>query len=112
LVAARPARGRGGRRFWRQVASLVLSLSTGVGCGSGLEEGPQPAPALADSGSAQRAFRTLRERWQTSAAEERPQLVLDFRHFLATYPEDDQTRLARVYLAWLLVNTGELLEAR
>src|SRR5690606_25216267 len=38
--------------------------------------------------------------------------VPEFRRFLATYPEDDQVRLARVYLAWLLVNTGDLLEAR
>lgn len=87
-------------------------MGAGAACGSGLEEGPQPAPALADSGSAQRAFRTLRERWQTSSPEEWPELVPEFRRFLATYPEDDQVRLARVYLAWLLVNTGDLLEAR
>lgn len=89
----------------------TLVLATTSGCGSSLEEGRRPAPALADSGSAQRAFRALRERWQTGAAPQ-PQLITEFRQFLTTYPEDDQSRLARVYLAWLLVNTGELLEAR
>lgn len=95
---------------WR--APLVVAAIT-LGCGPSLEEqGPPPVPALADSGSAQRAFRDLKERWQTSGSEQQPQLVAEFRRFLATYPEDDQTRLGRVYLAWLLVNTGELAEAR
>jgi hypothetical protein len=99
----------GAAPLWAYLSTLFFGLEA---CGPSLEEGPQPAPALADSGSAQRAFRTLRERWQNSAAEERPELIAEFRRFLATYPEDDQTRLARVYLAWLLVGTGELLEAR
>lgn len=92
---------------------LALSVGVALRCGAGLEEnGPPPAPALADSGSAQRAFRTLRERWHTAAPEEQTRLVAEFREFLATYPEDDQVRLARVYLAWLLVNTRALPEAR
>lgn len=69
-------------------------------------------PALADSGSAQRAFRNLKERWHTSPAEQQAELVGDFQHFLGTYQEDSQTRLARVYLAWLLVQSGDFHEAR
>lgn len=92
---------------------LALSVGLALRCGPGLaESGPPPAPALADSGSAQRAFRTLRERWHAAAPEEQTRLIAEFREFLATYPEDDQVRLARVYLAWLLVNKGALPEAR
>lgn len=97
-----------GRVVWLVATSIAL------GCGSALDEqGPPPVPALAESGSAQRAFRGLKERWlAVTVHEAQADLIQEFRAFLETYPEDDQTRLARVYLAWLLVNTGELVEAR
>jgi hypothetical protein len=92
----------------------MVATSITLGCGSALDEqGPPPVPALAESGSAQRAFRGLKERWlAVTLHEAQADLIQEFRAFLETYPDDDQTRLARVYLAWLLVNTGELVEAR
>lgn len=95
---------------WIVTGVVCLGL---VGCGSSAERGAgTPLPALADSGSAQRAFRNLKERWHTTPADQQGELVRDFEHFLSTYPNDSQTRLARVYLAWLLVQGGDFPDAR
>lgn len=114
-LLAQNARGLGiGRTAIRlRSRSLTAALSLALGCSSSLSETTQtPAPALADSGSAQRAFRSLSERWHAAAPEHQVQLITDFQRFLADYPTDDQGRLARAYLAWILVYAGDLYEAR
>lgn len=100
-----------GSSFLRSVGFAIASAAP-LACGPSLDGQAAPVPALADSGSAQRAFRALRERWHTTSVEQRAGLVQELRRFLSTYPEDHQVRLARVYLAWLLVEAGELAEAR
>ncbi len=90
----------------------VASTLTVSGCSSSSNPTAAPAPALAGNAEAQRQFRRLSQAWHTRRPEERNQLEGELRAFVQRYPVDDQTRLARTYLAWILIQKGELVEAR
>ncbi len=90
--------------------SLALLIATA--CGSSRTTEERPKAALASSSPAQAEFRTLSNRWHAERAEQRIRLEVELRSFLQRHPEDDQTRLARAYLAWILFQKGELVEAR
>lgn len=90
---------------------LVLALAN-VGCGGGSSDANQPQAALATTLQAQREFRAIQERWLDEGEGKRGQLAPDLRQFLRQYPQEPKSRLARAYLAWLMVEQGQLGEAR
>jgi hypothetical protein len=61
---------------------------------------------------AQVRFRELSEKWHSASAERRQQLEGPLRRYLEEFPYDAPRRRAWIYLAWILVHKGELLEAR
>ncbi len=88
---------------------LMLVMSA---CGSSRPNEDLPKAALASSSPAQATFRDLSNRWHAERADKRIQLEPELRSFLYSHSDDDQTRLARAYLAWILFQKGELVEAR
>ncbi len=83
-----------------------------VGCGGGNKDPNAPDPALATSLDAQRDFRELQLEWLNAADGKRTTLEPDLRRYLAKYPQEPKSRVARVYLAWVLVEQGRLGPAR
>jgi hypothetical protein len=67
---------------------------------------------LSSDSLAQVRFRQLVEEWRAASPEGRAELEPSFRQYLSEFPYDDPRRLAWAYLAWILVQKGELLEAR
>src|SRR5690606_5658042 len=83
-------------------AMSLLSAPLHLACASPPATEPPPTPALAASKGAQREFRSLSSRWHVADPAQRNRLETEFRSFLSRYPNDDQTRLASAYLAWIL----------
>jgi len=90
------------RLGWLPLLLLVLS------CGDHQAPVSAPKPVLSDSRAAQREFRPLEQRWRRGDREERAGLERPLRDFIRRYPADDQSRLARVYLAWILMQRRNL----
>jgi hypothetical protein len=67
--------------------------------------------ALAENTSAQQEFRALSSAWHSQGSRERAALELQLRTFVERYPDQDPTRLAKAYLAWVLYQKGELVVA-
>src|SRR5690606_8946426 len=97
---------------WRWPSPWCLLLVLGGACGPSRSNEERPKAALASSTPAQAEFRDLSNRWHAERSERRIQLEPELQSFLERYPQDDQTRLARAYLAWILCQNGELVEAR
>ena len=71
----------------------------------------RPAPTLAQSATAQAAFRRIQQRWLALPPGERAPLEASLQAFLDQYPTDDLARTARIYLAFILIRAGRLVEA-
>lgn len=96
-----------------QSALFFCMLATMVaGCGPGSASGPRPEPALSADSVAQVRFRELSEKWHSASAQSRQQLEAPLRQYLEDFPYDAPRRRAWLYLAWILVQRGALLEAR
>lgn len=92
---------------------VLLSLAgLSLSCGGRAATGPKPEPALGSTGSSQLEFRQLASAWRAASPEARNQLEGAFRAFLGKYPRDDLRRPANVYLAWILIQKGKVIEAR
>jgi hypothetical protein len=87
------------------VAWLWLTIA---GCGSAASAGPEPEVALASSAEAQAQFRAIREQWVSSPLDARVGLQSELTTFVQSYPTDPQGRWARIYLAWIALQRGEL----
>jgi tetratricopeptide (TPR) repeat protein len=81
-------------------------------CGSSGPTAPRPEPVLSSDSIAQVRFRDLSEKWHAASAEQRLQLEAPLRQYLEEFPYDAPRRRVWVYLAWILVHKGELLEAK
>src|SRR5690606_32254178 len=103
LLCTRQRRARG--------AFLAGAVLLG-GCGSGQRAGPEPEVALASSPEAQATFRGLRQRWVSSPLDARAALERPLTRFVQRFPTDPQGRWARLYLAWLNVQRGDLAVAQ
>lgn len=94
---------------WPECAVVGLVLAAAApGCASGQASGPEPEVALASTPEAQARFRVLREQWVSSPLDARPALERAFTGFVQRYPSDPRGRWARLYLAWINVQRGEL----
>ncbi len=91
---------------------LLAALVLAVGCGGSGAAGDKPEAALAETLAAQREFRALHRRWVTASDAGRRRLEQPLSSFVARHPEDDRARVARVYLAWILIQRGKLARAR
>ncbi len=87
--------------------SVVLSA-----CRSRSISDVAPVAALAQTREAQEAFRPLRQRFVAAERGQRALLEANFNWFVATYPKDGLTPLARVYLALIAVDKGQMDRAR
>lgn len=96
------------RRTWTWLACVLLAASS---CGGSNAAIVEPVPSLSQTPEGQLAFRELSERWHAARPDDMT-LSDDFRRYLAVYGAEDQSRLARAYLAWLEVNNDNLPEAR
>jgi hypothetical protein len=90
----------------------LLALLIATGCGSEGGRGTRPASSLASSAAAQSEFRQLHQRWLAAGPAERAKLEPSVRNFLERHGGDARARLARLYLAWILIQRGELRSAR
>lgn len=97
---------------WRIIPVLVLTLASCLSCQTTTRTGPQPDAALGETGSSQLEFRQLSHAWHAATPERRNQLDAPLREFLQKYPRDELRRPASAYLAWILIQKGEVLEAR
>jgi hypothetical protein len=114
-----PAARKGGRAR-RQAARALIACATYVaacaallpGCGgSGSAQGA-PEAALATSRSAQDEFRDLRKRFVGATPAARARLAAPLESFLDRHGDDPRARVARLYLAWVYIQRGELARAR
>lgn len=92
-------------RFQLAAGCFWLALA---GCGSAASTGPQPEASLAGSAEAQAHFRAVREQWVSSPLDARAGLQPALTAFVQRYPQDAQGRWARIYLAWIALQRGEL----
>ncbi|HEX2736262.1 MAG TPA: hypothetical protein VHM70_31890 [Polyangiaceae bacterium] len=90
---------------------MFCALLTAGACAEAHRAEHEPRAALADNTQAQREFRSLSSAWHSLAATERVHLEQPLREYIARYPKEDPTRLARGYLGWILYQKGELVEA-
>jgi len=82
------------------------------GCGGGSASEPAPTAALAGSRGAQEAFRPLKQRFVSSERTQRAVLEPNLKWFVAAYPKDGLSELAKVYLGLIAVDRGDLPRAR
>ena len=84
----------------------------GLACrASGTAEAP-PQALLAKSRSAQEIFRPIKQRFVGSSAAQREQLEPNLTWFVEAFPKDGYTPLAKIYLAFIAVDRGDLARAR
>jgi hypothetical protein len=95
-------------RWSERFAAAALLAAAALHCGSGQATGPEPEVALSSSPEAQARFRVLREQWVSSPLDARPALERALTDFVQRYPSDPRGRWARLYLAWINVQRGEL----
>lgn len=89
----------------RGLAAGALALLLG-GCAADTKGDAQPRTALATSAEAQLEFRSLQQRWL--AERDRSALEAPLAEFLMRHAGDPREALARVYLAWIYLDSGRL----
>lgn len=100
------------RSTWIALASALASgCAIALSCG-GAGPGERPIASLAQTQSAQEAFRPLRARWIAGTREDRAALEPNLVWFLGRYPDDDLAQVTTVYLAWIAIDRGDLARAR
>jgi hypothetical protein len=83
-----------------------------VACGHSRADALRPQATLAASPDAQATFRVLRPAWFAGTMNERRRLEPALRTFLVRFPNDEQSDLVRVLLAFDCVSRGALTDAR
>lgn len=87
----------------RRAALLTIAL---VSCGGA--SGPVPKPDLGMNVIAQRDLAHMRDTWERSDREGRSALEDPLRQHVARYPRDPSTRVARVMLALIALEKGDI----
>src|SRR4051812_36023783 len=87
------------------LATLVASVSVGVACTRSARQA-KPIATLPTSPDAASAFAELRARWELRKADQ-----ASATDFLRRFPNDGAAPLAKVYLAFALIQKGELIKA-
>ncbi|NLE88910.1 MAG: hypothetical protein GX607_21220 [Myxococcales bacterium] len=94
---------------------LVLAALVGLGaptaCGGNRAEDVTIAPALAATPRAQRELRALESAWEAASVRQRGALAPRLEAFIRRHPADPGTHRARVLLAWVQLEAGQLDQA-
>jgi hypothetical protein len=91
---------------------LLAILALVPACHSSKTTEAPPQAALAGSRTAQETFRPLKQRFVGSTAEKRAALEPNLTSFIDAHPKDGNVALARVYLAFIAVDKGDVARAR
>ncbi|HVU03775.1 MAG TPA: hypothetical protein VHE30_18580 [Polyangiaceae bacterium] len=102
----------GRREAFHFASVLALSLGLGVGCGGSNHAAIRPEPSVASSLGAQTDFRALEARFSDLPQSARPALAPELARFIETHPDDGRVHLARLYLAWSILDEKRLPEVR
>jgi hypothetical protein len=94
------------------VATAAVVCALGAGCGGRGGGDTAPVASLASTRGAQEAFRPLKQRFVTSDRAGRAMLEPNLTWFVATFPNDGLTPLARLYLGLIAVDRGDAAGAR
>lgn len=86
---------------------LAIVMALGA-CGSRSVEEVALAPTLAENPRVQRELRELEEAWDASSISERANLAPRLKSSVRRYPNDPGTHRARILLAWIELEQGEL----
>ncbi|MFO0567286.1 MAG: hypothetical protein U0263_16635 [Polyangiaceae bacterium] len=99
------------RPAYLSVVAVALVSVFGGACAS---ESAALAPQanIAETKAAGRDFREVKRRWAALAPERRGELEPALVGFLERHAADRRARVARIYLAWLYVQSGRVQEAR
>lgn len=93
-----------------RTSTILLLLA--LGCGHAQNEVDRPQASLSTNAAAQVRFRALRAAWFAGSTSERRRLEPELRDFLVRYPNDEQSDMVRVLVAFDCVSRGALQEAR
>ena len=100
-------------RLPARLAVVALAGSVAIaGCRGRSISDTAPVAALAQSRGAQEAFRPLRQRFVGAERSQRALLEANLTWFVTNYPKDGLTPLAKVYLALIAVDKGQVDRAR
>jgi hypothetical protein len=91
---------------------LLAILALVPACHSSKTTEAPPQAALAGSRTAQEIFRPLKQRFVGTPADKRAALEPNLTWFIEAYPKDGNAALARVYLAFIAVDKGDVARAR
>lgn len=92
--------------------ALTAAVSLVAGCsGAGATTG-KPVPALARTPAAARAFADLRRRWPIASRDERIAYEEHVTALRRLFDAEPAARAADAYLAWILLEKGDLVGAR
>lgn len=92
------------------LGGLIVWLGASA-CGPRGAEDVTVTPSLAVTPRAQQELRALEEAWEASSVPERAELETRLAAFVRRYPNDPGTHRARVLLAWVQLERGQLDEA-
>lgn len=92
------------------LAALGLAVATaaGVACGGGRGARDRPTATVATSQGAAYELAEIEAAWHVPTAESRAALKARLERFIQRFPEDGATPLARVYLAFVDLDGGDL----
>ncbi|WP_394824107.1 ABC transporter substrate-binding protein [Pendulispora albinea] len=90
---------------------LVLALAVLAACG-GAGRWRRPVPLLSNTPNAALEMNEIRRMWGDLEGRDREALRVRIRQFLAKYPNDGATPLARTYLTFILLSDGDFSEAK
>jgi hypothetical protein len=108
MIRQAPPPRHGGRGF----SALLLFAAASVACRSSASTGGVPSATLASTRSAQDTFRPLKQRFASDSRARRVELEPRLRWFLNAYPDDGEVPLARVYLALIAADRGDVAAAQ
>lgn len=96
----------------RPKLSLLLLCLAAIACGSSGPSEPPPTVPLSGSSDAQLQLRSIQASFQQSSRQERPLFEPRLVAFLERYPNDELVPIAEGMLAWVLLERGQIEEAR
>ncbi len=91
--------------------ALCAALAIVGSCGGTRRVRDRPTPSLATTQDAANEIAEIQAMWRTPTLENRIELRRRLEHFLTRFPNDGATPLARVYLAFLHLDAGNLSAA-
>lgn len=106
---AMPAGSR--RRTFHWAFAALVSLAVAASCGGQRRDRTLPLATLSTTAGAANELAEIESLWRTPGAEGRVNLRARLERFIERFPDDGATPLARVYLAFVYLDAGDLQRA-